>query len=78
MSWDEFITLLSGLNGKTPLGRVVAIRAEDDPETLKHFTTEQKRIRSEWRKQSSKNVAKETYEDAMRNFENMFKAMASQ
>lgn len=77
MSWDEFTTLLSGLNHKTPLGKVVGIRSEKDPETLKHFTAEQKRIRSEWRKTESKNVTKETYEDAMRNFENMFRAMAS-
>lgn len=28
MEWDEFITLLAGLNGETPLGNVIRIRGE--------------------------------------------------
>ena len=57
MKWDEFRDMLIGLSPETPLGRIVSIRAEDDPEMLKHFTKEQHRIRSEWRNKSAKRVS---------------------
>lgn len=50
--------MLIGISPETALGRVVAIRAEDDPEMLKHFTKEQKRMRSEWRSRHMKKVSK--------------------
>ena len=40
MKWDEFQALLVGIGPETPLGNIVSIRAEDDPEILKHFTRE--------------------------------------
>ncbi|WP_234973125.1 hypothetical protein [Holdemania sp. Marseille-P2844] len=49
MDWQEFCTLLSGIMPETPLGQIVRIRSEDNKDMLKLFTTEQKRIRSEWR-----------------------------
>lgn len=49
MDWKEFCNLLAGLGPKTPLGSIVAIRAENDREVLKRFTPDQKRIRDEWR-----------------------------
>lgn len=54
MTWDEFCTLLSGIMPETPLGQIVNIRSENDREKLKHFTPEQKRIRSEWRNRQVK------------------------
>ena len=48
MKWDEFRALLEGVGPETPLGRIVSIRSEMDEEILKHFTADQKRIRSEW------------------------------
>lgn len=56
MSWGEFITLLSGLNSKTPLGQIVAIRSENDKEILKHYTPEQHRIRNKWRSRKFRNI----------------------
>ena len=56
MKWNEFCMLLSGIQPETPLGRIVSIRAEDDKEVLKHFSKEQKRIRSEWRNKRAKMV----------------------
>ena len=47
MKWDEFKDMLSGLGPDTPLGRMVSIRSEDDPEILELFSPEQKRIRME-------------------------------
>ncbi|MGN1030101.1 MAG: Gp15 family bacteriophage protein, partial [Butyricicoccaceae bacterium] len=54
MPWDEFCDLLAGLGADTPLGRIVAIRAETDKEVLKNFTKEQRRIRSEWQSRRAK------------------------
>ena len=48
MRWDEFAALLSGIGPETALGRVVAIRSETDPDILKHYTQEQRRIRDSW------------------------------
>lgn len=49
MSWNEFCTLLSGLMPDTPLGRVVAIRAETNPDIIKNFNDGQRRIYNEWK-----------------------------
>ena len=48
MSWGEFCSLLSGLMTNTPLGQIVAIRAEKDPKKIKNFTKEQRKIRNDW------------------------------
>lgn len=63
MSWDEFCTYLSGLNEKTSLGKMVAIRSEKDPEIIKNMTPEQKRIRREWEK---KQLSQMSEEDAIK------------
>lgn len=82
MSFDEFKTLLAGLNGDTPLGAVVRIRSERDSKVLKNYTPEQRRIRAEWRsfragavlKQAKTN--REEYDMAMRGFADMFRGLA--
>ena len=56
LQFDEFLNLVSCLMPESPLGQVVAIRSEDDPEVLKEFTQAQKDIRNEWR---SREVAKD-------------------
>lgn len=48
MKWREFAALLAGLDAGTPLGRIVAIRAENDPRRLECFTPEMRRIRARW------------------------------
>lgn len=75
MSWSEFTTLLSGLNGETPLGAVVSIRSEKDPKMIKQFNREQKRIYNHWKLRKTKEYSKEEYNNAMQQFESMFKAM---
>ncbi len=75
LSWCEFTMLLAGLNSKSPLGQIVAIRSEKDSKVLKHFTKEQKQIRSDWLSQHCK-VSEADFETAMRGFENMFRSMA--
>lgn len=58
MKWDEFASLLSGLGPDTALGRIVAIRTEEDKDILKNFTPEQHRIRNEWKRRRAKQIAK--------------------
>jgi hypothetical protein len=45
---SEYLKLLSGLMGDTPLGEVVQIRAETDRERIANMTVTEKRIRSDW------------------------------
>lgn len=77
MNWDEFATLLAGLNGETPLGHIVSIRSETDKERLKHFTPEEKRIRNEWRAKHRNVVTDQAERDAaLEGFRAAFKSMA--
>jgi hypothetical protein len=76
MTWDEFTTLLSGLNGDTPLGNVVSIRSEKDPKRIKEFTKEQKRIHRDWQRKQAENMTREEYDEAMKMFSNLFRGMA--
>jgi len=81
MSWVEFSNLLNGLLGESPLGHIVSIRAENDPERLKGFNRDQKKIRSEWRSKIDKErISKMTVaekEKATSQLQNMFKTMFS-
>lgn len=78
MSWGEFCVLLSGLDGKTPLGRIVQIRAETDRDVIKRFTPEEKRIRRDWQRRSMKQhpISETDYKKAMDQLEGIFTAMA--
>lgn len=78
MKWGEFSSLLSGLNGDTPLGNIVRIRSEKDPKVIKNFTENEKRIRSKWLNKNAKEISHEDYQQAMENIKNMFKSIAKQ
>jgi len=56
MSWVEFCTLISGLMPDTPLGNMVGIRAETDPEVIKDFTSDQSNIYNTWQKKQALNM----------------------
>lgn len=76
MKWVEFSALLSGLGPDTPLGRIVAIRSEEDEEVIKHFNSDQKRIHSEWRRRRAKNVSQEQLDNVLENLKQAFIHMA--
>lgn len=76
MKWDEFKDLLMGISPETPLGRIVAIRAEDNKDTLRHFSKEQHRIRNEWKKRTAKAVTEDQMVDVLEQFKQMFIEMA--
>lgn len=72
VSWDEFKSLLSGMDPETPLGRMVAIRSETDKNVIGNFNTDQKRIYNEWRNRKAETMAPETYDQEMTALEQMF------
>ncbi len=76
MPYSEFCSYLSGLMPDTPLGNIVKIRSEDDKEVLKHFTPEQKRIRSEWQRRNVKKVSQDEMKQILEGFKDMFRSMA--
>lgn len=76
MKWDEFRDLLTGIAPDTALGRIVAIRAEEDKEVLKRFSSEQNRIRSEWRSRRAKKAEPEKMEDILEQLRQGFISMA--
>lgn len=53
MPWEEFCTLVGGLMPDTPLGSIVSIRAEQDPNTIKGYNADQRRIYNDWRKRQA-------------------------
>ena len=57
MKWREFAAYMSGLDGKTPLGRIISIRAENDGDVLKQFTPEQRKIRRDWQLRRAKQIS---------------------
>lgn len=75
VSWDEFKALISGLAPDTALGRVVAIRSENDKDIVKHFTADQRRIYEDWRDRRCDKMDKNTFEREMAELENMFAAI---
>ena len=48
MDLDKFFILLAGLLPDTPLGNIIQIRSETDPDIIKHMSPGQKKIRDEW------------------------------
>ena len=48
LPYSEWSKLVSGLVDDTPLGRVVAVRGEQDPKVVAKMSPWQKNIRSEW------------------------------
>ena len=54
MKHIEFNQLLRGLNGDTPLGYTVQIRAETDQKKIREMTAQEKKIRQEWKQFRSK------------------------
>ena len=72
MSWREFSYLINGLSGETPLGRIVRIRAENDPEVLKKFSKEEKQIRNDYRRHMAKQLPQQDVKNAMERFRQAF------
>lgn len=69
MPWAEFCSLVSGLMADTPLGNIVAIRSETNPETIKNFNSSQRKIHRDWRVRQANSMSEEDLEKQMRDLE---------
>ena len=69
VDWAEFSALLSGLSADTALGKVVAIRSETDQETIKRFSSYQRKIYDDWRTKQSERMTEEEYAAEMKKLE---------
>ena len=76
MSWREFSYLINGLSGDTPLGRVVSIRAETDPEKLKNFSADEKKMRNDYLRKRAKKKSTKEVDDALDSIKQAFIGMA--
>lgn len=76
MRWEEFRDLLAGLSADTALGRVVAIRAEDDPEALKRFTPQQRAMRAAWHNRMARQRSVEDTAQFIATLQQAFASMA--
>lgn len=74
LTWGELSSYIEGINSDTPLGQIIAIRSENDREKLKSFTTEQKRIRNEYRSKMMRNAPKISDEEFKKQLEGMKQA----
>ncbi len=79
LSWQDWNKLVSGLMDDTPLGRVVAVRSEQDPDVIKHFSPWQKNIRAEWNafraQQMLENHTEQELQQEMAGLERMLASM---
>ena len=73
LDFDEFLNLTSCLMPDTPLGQIVAIRSEDDPDIIKEFNSAQKKIRNDWLNREMSNNEQE-YRESMDKLFAMIKA----
>lgn len=77
MKHVEFNQLLIGLNGDTPLGYTVQVRAETDQKKIREMTAHDKKIRQEWKefksKQQKQNVIVLSKDEIDKVFSNIFK-----
>lgn len=77
MPWSEFTNLVTGLLPETPLGAIIRIRSEDDPNVLKQFSRDQMEVRNKWReRQALKQLDNpDVLEKSMDNLSKMLKSM---
>lgn len=79
LTLEEFLLSVQGLGAETPLGKIVQIRAENNPERIKKLTIWERKIRNDWAAFKAKHMiqgAERTQTEA-RNEENFRLAMKS-
>lgn len=68
--------MIEGLSGDTPLGRIVAIRAENDPDVIREWSADEKRIRNDYRKKMALQKSDKDVESALEGFKQAFIKLA--
>lgn len=75
LSWGELCSDIAGLNGDTPLGNIIRIRSEKDPEVIKKFSQAEREIYNKWNNKQAVAMSEQDYEQAMKNIEKVFLAI---
>lgn len=75
IKWSEVRVMIAGLTSETPLGKIISIRAETDPDIIKNFSPDMRRIRNEWVNKLAQERLKDT-ESLDRDFKAMEDALA--
>lgn len=76
LSYPAWAKLVSGLMDDTPLGRVVAIRAETDRQVIAKMTPWQRQIRSEWQSFKAKQQEQQSPEQLRRQMSQLEEMLA--
>lgn len=76
MGWYEFSYLMQGLSGETPLGRIIAIRAENRPEVIKDMSASERSIRNEYRRKMALKKSDKETQSALDTIKNAFIKLA--
>lgn len=64
--------MMEGLSGETPLGRLISIRAERDPEQIKKFTPEQRKIRNAYLVKQAQHKTQKQVDEALEGMKQAF------
>ena len=75
IKWSEVRVMIAGLTSETPLGKIISIRTETDPDIIKNFSPDMRRIRNEWVNKLAQERLKDT-ESLDRDFKAMEDALA--
>lgn len=76
MKWSEFKALLSGLDSSSPLGKIIGIRSETDPQRLKLFSRSQRDIRSRWMTRKAKAMPRKDIDKFLKEMQKAFQGMS--
>lgn len=75
---ERFLILLSGIMPDTPLGNIIRIRSETNPDVIKNMTPGQRKIRDDWMtKKRHEKYDHMSDEEKLKQIEEVQKAMAS-
>ncbi len=67
--------MLIGINGDTPLGQTINIRAEKDPKKIREMTAHEKEIRQKWIKFKGEQKKKVDEQQSLKEIDKMLNAM---
>ena len=76
LAYSEWSKLVNGLMDNTPLGRVVAVRGENDPKVIAQMSPWQRRIRAEWQSFEAKKAARKSREELSAQMADLEKMLA--
>lgn len=76
LPYPEWAKLVGGLMDSTPLGRVVAVRAEQNRDVIAKMSPWQRKIRSDWQAFQAKKAVKKPPEDLRRQMDNLERMLA--